>query len=296
MGNQPIRQERSALARRLRRWDGAALLGVVAILLIVAGMLIAQHGGQPNLNPGLGPEPQRFLWAEQATLNSQTPQQAYAAAMRLTPCIGAPSATPGLGGPPRSSSVTWIVATHNYGLAHIEATCDPPARTYRLWLFEIFRIPAQGWRPQGGVIASNWSANPDVTPTPTPTWLSLPHDTYNYFQIEQPGIAEYPEVGVVEWDAQQRLFIFGHIADQAIRPANASSVVVDHLPGWMTTENGLVTITVGRADGTTLFFSGTAAPSVIQSLAAQAFAHADEALQPLQPTATTPSAMSERGG
>ncbi|MGH2503308.1 MAG: hypothetical protein ACRDID_12445 [Ktedonobacterales bacterium] len=288
------RRDRSTRSQLPGRWDAVVLLGGFAVFLALLGMLIANHGGAPNLNPGLGPQPSSFVWTQRATLNSTTPQEAYLAAMRLTPCLGAPSATPGLGGPARSTSITWIVATPNYGLAQIQAVCDPPARSFHRWLFELYRVPTGGWRPQGGYIAGHWSRNASAT-SPAPNWLALPNDTYDYSNVQQPGIGETPEASVVSWDAQTRLFVFGHIADRAIRPDGAASIVVDRQSGWMTAANGLVTVTVVRADGTTLFFSGTATSAEVQALAAEAFAHTDEALQPLQNPISTPSATSRPG-
>jgi hypothetical protein len=111
----------------------------------------------------------------------------------------------------------------------------------------------------------------------------------------QPGAAEYPEVSVVDWDAQTRIFVFGHVADRAMKAVDATSIVIGNQTGWMTTENGLMTITVARTDGTTLFFSGTASQTDIQALATEAFTHADDALEPIQTPATTPSASAGLG-
>ncbi len=283
MEHRSAKAEQCTHAGRMGRWNG-----VVAPLALLTALcaLVAACGGTPTASLDNRPPPRLFFWSQQATLNSQTPQEAYAAAMDLTPCVGEPSATPGRGNPPVSTIVSWLISTRNYGLATIQVDCNPPGHSFHRWLFELFRDSTGAWSPQGGYIADNWSTNATVTVSP-PKWLNLPTDTYNYFDVMQPGTNESPEVSVVNWDAQTRLFVFGHIADQAIRPDGATLVALNGASGWMTIENGLVSITTVRTDGSTLFFSGTATPAETQTLAESAFAHVNEALQPLQTSTTT---------
>lgn len=207
--------------------------------------------------------------------------------MTLTSCQNAPNAARGSGGAPRSATVTWLVSSPNYGLARIQTVCDAPGLAVHTWLFELYRDPARGWTPQGGYNAVHWSVDPTVVATP-PSWLSLPSDIYDRVTVEQPGIHEQPQASVIGWDAQTHLFVLGHIADQAIQPSEAHQLILNGVPGWMTEGSGLTTVTETLPDGTSLFFSGTAAPASVQSMAAEAFAHANEALEPLSiPTTTT---------
>ncbi len=99
----------------------------------------------------------------------------------------------------------------------------------------------------------------------------------------------HPPDSVVAWDAQTRLFVFGHVADSAIRPSGAASVVVDGHQGWVTTENDMTTVTVTLDDGSTLFFSGTTSPAQTQALAADAFPHMNEILENFHYPTVTPS-------
>lgn len=285
------RRERRARWRPVRLATSLVALAAVVTLAAYGAMRLVQ----PVQRQGYGavPPPVMFTWNGGATLGSQTPQQAYTAAMTLTPCVGGPGSLPMRGAPPRSATATWLAAGPNYGLVRIQPVCDQSARPIHLWLFIIAR---QGdyWGMQQGVIEGNWSTKvPGITPPPA--WLPLPSDTYAQTLIARPeGV--HPPDSVVAWDARTRLFVFGHVADSAIRPGDATSVVVDGHTGWVTTANGMTTVTVTLGDGSTLFFSGTTSPTQTQALAADAFPHMNEVLPSLRYPTVTPSGNAALGG
>lgn len=258
-------------------------------MIVIVATLIVGCGVAGSRSAGLGPQPQSFTWDYAATSHSATPQEAFATAMKLTPCIGAPDGTPGYGAAARTTTVTWIVSAPRYGLARIQPICDPSAQPYHIWLFEIIQGDDQEWHPEGGYLAGHWTANSNILPR-VPGWLPLPADTYVQHLVDAPtGIC--PAASVIVWDAQTRFFVLGHITDHAIRPNSATSVTVDGNSGWMVTESGLTTVTMELADGTTLFFSGTAMPSQVRLLAVAAFAHESTVLPPLRCPTTSPSSV-----
>lgn len=282
---------------RRARWRPFRL--AISLVALAAVVTLAAYGVTRLVQPThwvsspAVPPPQMFVWNTSATLGSQTPQQAYAAAMTLTPCVGGPGSTFGHGGPPRSATVTWLAAGPNYGLVRIQPVCGPSARPIHLWLFTIVRYDDR-WIMQQGEIEGNWSAK-DQRITPPPAWLPLPADTYAEERVAGPqGVV--PPDSVVAWDAQARLFVFGHVADSAIRPSGATSVVVDGHRGWVTTENDMTTVTVTLDDGSTLFFSGTTSPAQTQTLAADAFPHMNEVLENLRYPTVTPSGAAGLNG
>ncbi len=169
----------------------------------------------------------------------------------------------------------------NYGLADIQVTCVPPAQPFHFMLLQLYHNdPNGGWRPMGGAMVGK-NGNRSTDSPPPPSWLPLPDDTYVRYDVQHPGLQESPAASVVAWDGQTQLFVLGHVADRAVQPGDATAVNVDGQPGWMTSENGLVTVTEALPDGTARFFAGTASPARVQALAADAFAHSADVLQPL---------------
>lgn len=75
--------------------------------------------------------------------------------------------------------------------------------------------------------------------------------------------------------------MLGHVADPATKPADATSITVNGQAGWLTRQNGIITVTVPQADGVTAFFAGAGSTTQIEALAAIAFSHMDEVLAPL---------------
>ena len=280
MRSQPARPVEWRHSRRLRRWDGmAALAPLVAFLIILGAVIASQVGWRDPADKIKGPpSPSDFLWSGQATTGSQNAQQAFVSGVRLTPCLDTQATPFPRSVAARSVTVSWLFNGSSYGLARIQSpTCDPPARPFNhaTWLFVLGRTldPAHEWDPNGG---GDIAFGPADAAQPPPSWLPLPADTYHQELLTGPSYAS----GAV-WAGQTRLFIFGHVADVAIRPAGATSVTVGGDAAWLTTANGLTTVTRVLPDGSSLFFSGAAAPTSVRSLAAAAFAHVNDALQPL---------------
>lgn len=265
----------------MRRRCGHVRRVIAPALIACLGAILAACGGAPSSSVSSNPPPELFRWDEPATMTAQMPQTAYTAAMNLTPCLGAPGSSSFMGAPPSSSSVTWFVTTPNYGLADIQVTCVPPAKPFHLMLIQLYHNdPNGGWRLMGGAMVGK-NGIPSAASAPPPSWLPLPGDTYVRYDVEYPGPHESPAASVVAWDGQTQLFVLGHVADRAVQPGDATPVNVDGHPGWMTSENGLVTVTEALPDGTTRFFAGTASPVRMQTLAEGAFAHSADVLQPL---------------
>lgn len=281
----PARRQALPASVRPERWRGFALRSIVAAITVAFSALLAACGGASTPTVSSRPAPRLFSWTESATTTTQTPQAAYAAAMRLTPCL--PGAAWYAGDPPRSSTVTWLLSAPDYGLANIQVTCAPPAQPFHLFLLQLYRDAATGgWRPTGTSIVGKNANTPGATVHdpgygPPPAWLPLPDDAYVRYILQQPGYQQSPEGSIVDWDGQANLFVLGHIADRAVQPMDATPLNREGGAAWMTSENGLVTVTQILADGTTRFFAGTAAPTQAQALAAAAFAHSDDVLQPL---------------
>ncbi len=260
-----------------RRILATALVASILLFAVVGTVIILRH---PQATRGV-PEG-LYTWLPQASYDSKTPQDAFAASMKLTPCDGAPA---------RTVTVTWLDAGPNYGLALIRVTCLQQERPYAIWLSSLGRDAEQHWSPQAGIIVSNRNAGnvggspAQASSTPahavqTPSWLSLPPDVYSDGTLPGPKGLQ-PEASVVAWYSPSRTYVLGHVADQATKPSNAASVVVNGNSGWATEQNGVVIVTLPLADGTTVFFAGTGPVSQIEGFAARAFAHRDEVLTPL---------------
>ena len=282
----PVRRQEPSTSVHWGHMRALARLASAATLVAALSSLVVACGGAPASRAVLIPPPVLFRWTELATRTATTPQTAYAAGMRLSPCLGRPGATSGGGDPPRSSAVIWLVTTSSYGLADIQIACAPPAQPPHLWLLELFRDTVTGgWRLMGGRIVGKNGDTTSAGSAPLPTWLPLPADSYVRYDVMQPGLQESPEASVLAWDGLTHLFVFGHIADRAVQPAGAIQLSGEDSSGgmakWLTSENGLVTVTQELSDGTTRFFAGTSSPASVQTLAADAFAHSSAVLRPL---------------
>lgn len=271
-----------ASSRRPRRYLVLSTFAAVAVLLVAAfGTVILLNRSAP---PKSVAPPRIYTWSHYATYDSKTPQEAFAASVRLTPCISPPSRT-GYGAPPQTASVTWLDAGRDYGLALINVTCPHQLRPYSIWLFSLGRDGQRQWGPQAGYVIGNRDADSSSTsPQPSevnvPSWLLLPSDSYTGIKVPGPAGLN-PPASVVAWYSSSRTFVLGQVADPATRPVDATSVQVNGQPGWTTEQNGIVIVTAPLADSTTAFFAGTGSASQVEELASSAFAHMDDVLAPL---------------
>jgi hypothetical protein len=266
--------------RRYLALTGVAVIAVLLVAVLGTTMLLNR-----TPSPRSVPSPQLFIWSHHAEYDSKTPQEAFAANVQLTPCIDDTSSKTGRGASPETATVTWLDAGRDYGLAYVTVTCLHQLRPYKLWLFALGRDDQHHWALQTGYIISNRNADSPSTSTPpsdvnVPSWLPLPSDTYVGIRVPGPEGLN-PPASVVAWYSASRTFVLGHIADPASRPADATSVHVNGLAGWVTEENDIVIVTVSQVDGSTSFFAGTGSASQVEDLAARAFSHMDDVLPPL---------------
>lgn len=273
------RREPRSLARGLRpRGRSALAIGAVAAVLLlgVVGTVIVMM--QQPATRGIRP-PSLYTWSAEAAYSSKTPQDAFAAAMKLTPCEGARAST---------ATITWLATGRNYGLALIRATCMQREQPYAIWwLFSLGRGAEQHWSPQAGYVVSTRNAgnegspgstnSPAVSAGQTPPWLSLPPDSYAKAIVPGPRGLQ-PEASVVAWHSPSRTFVFGHVADQAIEPATAMPVLVAEHSGWATEQNGVAIVTLPLSDGTMFFCAGTGSIAQVEGIASLAVVHMDELL------------------
>lgn len=275
-----------ASTRRPRRYLALTGVAAMAVLLVaVLGTVIVLN--QTPLRKSLL-APTLDTWSHHAAYDSKTPQEAFAANVQLTPCVNDTSSETGYGAPPQTTTVTWLDAGRDYGLALINVTCPHQPQPYKLWLFSLGRDDQRRWALQPGHIVGNRSADSPSTSIPpsevdVPSWLLLPSDTYVGIRVPGPSGLN-PPASVAAWYSLShnvRTFVFGHVADPATRPVDATSVQVNGQAGWVAEQNGIVIVTLPLADGSTAFFAGTGTSSQVEDLAATAFAHMDDALPPL---------------
>jgi hypothetical protein len=276
-----VRKSQSFM-HRPRRYLVLSGISAMAVLFAAALGTMALLSQSPS-SKVVAP-PRIYTWSHQGAYDSKTPQEAFAANVRLTPCISAPSQT-GFGAPPQTANVTWLDAGRDYGLALINVTCPHQPQPYKVWLFSLGRDDQRHWGPQAGYIIGNKNADlPSASAPPSevnvPSWLLLPSDGYSGIRVPGPAGLN-PPASVVVWYSSSRTFVFGHVADPATRPVDATSVQVNGQAGWMTEQNGIVIVTSPLAGGSTVFFAGTGAASQVEKLASSAFAHMDGVLSPL---------------
>jgi hypothetical protein len=224
------------------------------------------------------PPPVLFRWTPSAATDARTPQQAFAAGMRLDLCQ--PVAA-------RSIVTTWLASGPDYGAAWVVADCrdnrtDPrPMQA----LFLVRRDRQDGpkcdyWMAVNAGFAQKVLAGPipNAERTRVPAWLPLPPDAYH----ETPAMTSlHPLSSLRTWTSASRVFIAGRFEGQATRPADgAATVSIAGKAGWLVPGQGLVSVVVPLATGWTFFFSGTAAPDQVQQLAASTLDHLEEALPP----------------
>lgn len=276
MVDPPIHKPHASL-RRTRRYLALIAVAVVTVILVavLGTIIILNQTPSPKslLSPSL------WTWSQQGAYDSQTPQEALAANMHLTPCDGAP---------PQTATVTWLDAGRDYGFAFISVTCPHQPQPYATVYLALGRDDQLHWTVQaadtlGRRSGDSTSNSTSVSDVPVPAWLPLPSDTYRGDWVSwQRGST--PPASVAAWYSSSRTFrtfVFGHVADPATRPANATSVQVNRKAGWLTEENSVVIVTLPLADGSTSFFAGIGTASQVENLAATAFAHMDDVLPPL---------------
>lgn len=250
----------------MRRWS---------LIWSLAGALALSGCGAHVNTLVKSPPPRLFIWSSAAAAASATPQQAFAAGMRLDLCN--PVAA-------RSVTMTWLAASPTYGVAWVVADCRNNAADPRpvQALFLVHKDPVDG------AACNHWTANnagyivkPPAGPLPTqvqaqtPAWLSLPDVAYQ----EMPtGTAAHPISSVQSWLSATHVYITGRFEGHATRPATAISATVAGHPGWLVVEHGMASVVVPLASGWTFFFSGMATASETQTLAAETLGHLDEAL------------------
>lgn len=259
--------------RRTRRYLALIAVAVVAVILVAVLGTITILNQTPSPKSLLSPS--LWTWSQQGAYDSQTPQEALAANMHLTPCDGAP---------PQAATVTWLDAGHDYGFAFISVTCPHQPQPFATIYLALGRDDQHHWTIQAADTLGRHSENStSVSDVPVPAWLPLPSDTYSGDWVSwQRGST--PPASVAAWYSSSRTFrtfVFGHVADPATRPANATPVQVNRKAGWLMEENSVVIVTLPLADGSTSFFAGIGTASQVENLAATAFAHMDDVLPPL---------------
>lgn len=266
-----------ASPRRTQRYLALFAVAIVAVILVavLGTIIILNQTPSPKslLSPSL------WTWSQQGAYDSQTPQEALAANIHLTPCDGAP---------PQTATVTWLDAGHDYGFAFISVICPHQPQPYATIYLALGRDDQHHWTIQAADTLGRRNAgvpsnSTSVSDVPVPAWLPLPSDTYSGDWVSwQRGST--PPASVAAWytgSSTFRTFVFGHVADPAMRPTDATSVQVNGETGWITDENGMVIVTLPLADGSTAFFAGTGTASQVEDLAARAFPHMDDVLPPL---------------
>jgi hypothetical protein len=249
---------------------------LLAGALLAVGLVGCARPGESGIRKF--PPPVLFHWTASAATNAGTPQQAFAAGMRLDLCQPVVA---------RSVVTTWLASGPDYGAAWVVADCRnnrvDPRPVQALFLVRRDR--------QDGPKCDYWMAvnagfvqKPPADPVPAsvraqvPAWLPLPPDPY----LEYHGwTAPHPLSSLRSWSSVSRVFVTGRFEGQATRPAEGATVVsIAGRSGWLVPGQGMMSVVVPLATGWTFFFSGTAAPDQLQRLAAATLDHIQEALPP----------------
>jgi hypothetical protein len=249
---------------------------LLAGILLAIGLVGCARPGDSGIRKF--PPPILFRWTPSAASDARTPQQAFAAGMRLDLCQ--PVAA-------RSVVTTWLASGPDYGAAWVVADCRDNRNDPRPMqaLFLVRRDRQDGpkcdyWMAvsAGFVQKALTGPMPNAERAQVPAWLSLPPDTYH----ETPAMTSlHPLSSLRSWMSASRVFITGRFEGQATRPADGATLVrVAGRSGWLVPGQGLVSVVVPLATGWTFFFSGTAVPDQVQQLAASTLDHIQEALPP----------------
>lgn len=143
-----------------------------------------------------------------------------------------------------TQTTTWFVVAPRYGLVLLVPSCHLQGGQPILWLLTIARL---------GLGGSTWG----------------------------PEIGVDPQASVLAWSSDTRLYVAGHVADEAFPPAGALPVSIAGSAGWMTEDHGMVSVVLPGANGTTFFFAGSGSADEIQQLAALALQHENSLLEPI---------------
>jgi hypothetical protein len=288
MPGEPV-ASKSAASRSVRWTSGRTRVWAIAAAGLAAAVVLAflfgvrpWLGTTPNTGPLL-PPPVLLHWSSAAADGSTSAEQAFARGATLTPCeLENPSISAAVSGKGVVAASTldtiWLENGPNYGIALIQFACPVGTREHgqsKFWLVSLGKHPRWGWQPLAGEYtprpASSGTPGPQLPTVAVPAWLALPADTYTGYPV--PPCGQIPPVAWQDWYSAIRTFVAGHVADRALRPADAQPVTIDGTLGWMVQEHGIASVVVPLADGTTFFFAGSVTSTQVQSLAGQALAH-----------------------
>jgi hypothetical protein len=267
----------ATIFRTRRLW----LVGIVLIGMLAAGgvVYVYAHHTPSQTQSRLGP--QEIIEHPEAAAGSTSPQAAFTKSVTLLPCAATAATNYGYGTPAAHLAVSWIVADKISGIVLARAECpstDPDPRP-RIYLLGYRRDQSGTWHQDRGVITRQYAADDPVTPptkTPAsshvPSWLPLPPSFYSY------QTTTIPET--VLWSSRQHIVVTGIAQQDAIRPAQATSLTVGGSAGWYDEENGVNMVVVPLSAGKTFFFASDISGNQLIDLANRAFQH----LQDFYPT------------
>ncbi len=223
-------------------------------------------------------QPKIMQWVSSPSDEVPTPQEAFAANIRLYPCgYDTPTA--------QMLTPTWLVAGPTFGCVLVNANCDNAEK--HNWLIVLsLGLDTQSdpahrrWTIQGGGVCAR-PANDYVPPHDLvasvpfwspPDWLSLPPDTYMYTLIGTGPVS--PSAGHL-WYSTTREFIAVRCEGALFTAMNAEETAISGHKAWIVEESGITTIVVSPANDWPVFFSGTATPPEMRQFAQGGLAHID---------------------
>lgn len=289
----PMHDERATLpgaASQPARWSfrRARVLTIAAAGLAAAVLLAFLFGVRPwmGTTPNTAPVVPPSLplqWSSAAAEGSTSAEQAFARGATLRPCtLDNASTSPATSGnvavAASALDTIWLENGPHYGIVLIQFACPAGTREHGesiVWINSLGKRPNGEWLPLAGEYtprpASSGTPSPQSPVAGVPAWLALPGDHYEGRLVGPCG--QVPAVAWQSWDSTTRTFVAGHVADRALLPAYARPVTIDGKAGWMTQQDGIASVVVPLADGTTFFFAGSLTSTQIQGLSAQALAH-----------------------
>lgn len=222
-----------------------------------------------------------MVWIPSAADEASTPQEAFAANIRLFPCgfdIDSP----------QTLTPTWLAAGPTFGCVLIYADCQN-AQKHEWLIIVSLGLDTQSdpahhrWTVQGGGLLRR--PEPEYSPPPDlvasvpfwspPEWLPLPSDTYLFGSIGT-GLVS-PSTGYV-WYSTTQEFLAIRCKGALVKPMHAQETTVSGQDAWMIEKNGITTIVVTPANDWPIFFAGTAPPLAMLQFAQGGVDHIDTLL------------------
>jgi hypothetical protein len=248
-------------------------------LCALIGML-ALAGWAPGAQPmllGHHPPPWRFVWSAPTGISQSVDlANAYAQAGRVIHNGGAPQLP---------AATTWLASGPAFGMAVVQL--DPAGTFFDLVTVEV-DAETHTWTGGGATLPGGDCGDPGSAygPLTFPLKVCQSGNGGKYATPSSPSRYAY-----TWWYSGASVFILYRWNPIDLRPtADATTVEIGGHPGWLTTHGAYSSVVVRTTSHETVLFSGTASPTMMEQLTAEALTDLDTLVPLLSGPPTPPGA------